>query len=147
MRGKRSRIGSKGSIPQGSREHTYIIPSASEAGYLRIVPPKSIMDEGWNNERRPSQIYHPSHSNPGSFEGGPVSATTPSESKVPIPRLQRPAQTKTSVPGERQRVSHACEPCRRRKSKCDGAQPICSRCRDHELVCSYTDGKRERLKR
>ncbi|KAL1963631.1 hypothetical protein VTN77DRAFT_7952 [Rasamsonia byssochlamydoides] len=105
------------------------------------------MDEGWNNERRPSQIYHPSLPSPRSLEGGPASAPIPSEFKVPIPRLQRPTQLKASVSSERQRVSHACEPCRRRKSKCDGVQPICSRCRDHELLCFYADGKRERLKR
>lgn len=86
---------------------------------------------------------------PGQRGTEPESAAIPasSEQKVPIPRLQRPAQRQLSVTTERQRVSHACEPCRRRKAKCDGLRPICSRCRDQELACFYADGKREKLKR
>ncbi|KAJ9221346.1 transcriptional regulator family: Fungal Specific TF [Paecilomyces variotii] len=86
---------------------------------------------------------------PGQRGTEPESAAipAPSEQKVPIPRLQRPAQRQLSVTTERQRVSHACEPCRRRKAKCDGLRPVCSRCRDKELACFYADGKREKLKR
>ncbi|OJD16473.1 hypothetical protein AJ78_03372 [Emergomyces pasteurianus Ep9510] len=69
------------------------------------------------------------------------------ESKIAIPRLQRPGQSQPSPTGERQRVSHACDPCRKRKSKCDGLRPVCSRCRDQEVTCVYLDGKREKLKR
>ena len=76
-----------------------------------------------------------------------VSTPTQTEPKVAIPRLQRSGQKQCSAANERQRVSHACEPCRRRKSKCDGFQPVCSRCKDQELPCFYADGKREKLKR
>ncbi|OAX83927.1 hypothetical protein ACJ72_01718 [Emergomyces africanus] len=69
------------------------------------------------------------------------------ESKIAIPRLQRPGHSQPSPTGERQRVSHACDPCRKRKSKCDGLRPVCSRCRDQEVTCVYLDGKREKLKR
>ncbi|KAL7789971.1 hypothetical protein V8C37DRAFT_187071 [Trichoderma ceciliae] len=31
----------------------------------------------------------------------------------------------------------ACEPCRKRKSKCDGEKPLCGNCRSHELACHY----------
>ncbi|PGH28195.1 hypothetical protein AJ80_00085 [Polytolypa hystricis UAMH7299] len=76
-----------------------------------------------------------------------IASTAHADQKVAIPRLQRPGYRQSVTSTERQRVSHACEPCRRRKSKCDGLQPICSRCRDQELPCFYADGKREKLKR
>lgn len=69
------------------------------------------------------------------------------DSKIAIPRLQRLGQNQPSPTSERQRVSHACDPCRKRKSKCDGLRPVCSRCRDQEVTCVYLDGKREKLKR
>ncbi|EFW20833.1 conserved hypothetical protein [Coccidioides posadasii str. Silveira] len=80
---------------------------------------------------------------------GNVTITThfQTEHKVPIPRLQRPGSKQAASGSDRQRVSHACEPCRRRKSKCDGLQPPCGRCRDQEIHCYYEDGKREKLKR
>ncbi|ETR98821.1 hypothetical protein M419DRAFT_87882 [Trichoderma reesei RUT C-30] len=31
----------------------------------------------------------------------------------------------------------ACEPCRKRKSKCDGEKPVCGACQSHELACHY----------
>lgn len=70
---------------------------------------------------------------------------TPTEGKVAIPRLPGVAQ-QSSAP-DRNRVNHACEPCRKRKSKCDGVHPICSRCKNQGVDCIYADGKRERLKR
>ncbi|QSS55096.1 C6 transcription factor [Histoplasma capsulatum var. duboisii H88] len=75
------------------------------------------------------------------------SSPTRGDAKIAIPRLQRPAQNQPSAALERQRVSHACDPCRKRKSKCDGLRPVCSRCRDQEITCVYLDGKREKLKR
>lgn len=68
------------------------------------------------------------------------------EHKVAIPRLQRPDQRQGASGSDRHRVSHACDECRRRKSKCDGLQP-CGRCADQDATCFYGDGKRERLKR
>lgn len=98
------------------------------------------------------------------------------ELKVAIPRLHRPGLKPSLSAHDRQRVSHACEPCRQKKvlsprlpissqgirsvygwsdafilttqkAKCDGSQPACSRCRDHEIHCFYADNKREKLKR
>ncbi|KAL1978260.1 hypothetical protein VTN31DRAFT_1119 [Thermomyces dupontii] len=82
-----------------------------------------------------------------SSEEGPASRSSTSEHKVQIPRLQRTNPAKSSASSERQRVSHACEQCRRRKSKCDGVQPTCSRCRDNNLACVYADSKKDRMKR
>ncbi|KAL4878300.1 hypothetical protein BJY04DRAFT_113907 [Aspergillus karnatakaensis] len=59
--------------------------------------------------------------------------------KVAIPRA-----TAVKASAERRRSARACESCRQRKVKCDGARPICRKCREHGLECSYIDIKRIR---
>jgi len=49
--------------------------------------------------------------------------------------------------GDKHRVSHACEPCRHRKTKCSGERPVCKHCEDFRINCVYTDGKRDRTKK
>ncbi|KAL4893497.1 hypothetical protein BDV59DRAFT_207617 [Aspergillus ambiguus] len=47
---------------------------------------------------------------------------------------------------KRQRISRACDQCRRRKSKCDGLRPVCSICRSARRSCTYqTSGRRRGL--
>lgn len=69
--------------------------------------------------------------------------------KVAIPRLKRTADTQEglSKPGGRHRVTHACEPCRHRKTKCSGERPMCRHCLDFKIQCYYADGKRDRVKK
>ena len=45
---------------------------------------------------------------------------------------------------DKNRVAHACEPCRQRKTKCSGERPACQHCEDFKLHCVYADGKRDR---
>ncbi|KAI9492146.1 fungal-specific transcription factor domain-containing protein [Zychaea mexicana] len=45
---------------------------------------------------------------------------------------------------KRQRVSRACDLCRRKKIKCDGAIPICGNCQAFSLECSYKDMTKKR---
>ncbi|KAF2496525.1 hypothetical protein BU16DRAFT_607099 [Lophium mytilinum] len=40
-------------------------------------------------------------------------------------------------PAKRNRITIACTWCRQRKSRCDGARPKCSTCRDHGFDCTY----------
>jgi hypothetical protein len=72
--------------------------------------------------------------------------------KVAIPRLPRDSEGSTVSgsgrdAGEKARVSHACEPCRARKTKCSGERPTCAHCVEYKLTCVYADGKRDRVKR
>ncbi|PLB47433.1 hypothetical protein P170DRAFT_478281 [Aspergillus steynii IBT 23096] len=46
---------------------------------------------------------------------------------------------------KRQRISQACDYCRKRKSKCDGAQPVCSVCRLFDKPCAYGNAKKRGL--
>lgn len=43
-------------------------------------------------------------------------------------------------PSKRKRIYRACDQCRRRKSKCDGEQPVCSICRSANRSCTYQKG-------
>jgi Fungal Zn(2)-Cys(6) binuclear cluster domain./Fungal specific transcription factor domain. len=43
-------------------------------------------------------------------------------------------------PSKRQRIYRACDQCRRRKSKCDGEQPVCSICQSANRSCTYQKG-------
>lgn len=71
--------------------------------------------------------------------------------KIAIPRLRRGSDGASAVGsstvGDKHRVSHACEPCRHRKTKCSGERPVCKHCEDFRINCVYTDGKRDRTKK
>ena len=68
--------------------------------------------------------------------------------KVAIPRLSRGGDVASAAgAGDKNRVSHACEPCRSRKTKCTGARPECEHCKEYRLHCYYADGKRDRAKK
>jgi GMP synthase, PP-ATPase domain/subunit len=60
--------------------------------------------------------------------------------KVAIPRL---AGSDALLHGRR-RSARACEPCRQRKTKCDGIRPSCGQCSYHNHGCFYEDVKRVR---
>src|SRR5271156_2239311 len=72
----------------------------------------------------------------------PVEGHPPKAAKVAIPRLKKSAEDVATLlrPGGRHRVYHACEPCRRRKTKCSGEQPVCKHCEDFKITCFYADG-------
>ncbi|KAI8085762.1 fungal-specific transcription factor domain-containing protein [Gilbertella persicaria] len=45
---------------------------------------------------------------------------------------------------KRQRVSRACDLCRKKKIKCNGESPICGNCKAFHLACSYKDTTKKR---
>lgn len=66
----------------------------------------------------------------------------PGNKKVAIPRLSAAISFR-----DRRRSARACEPCRHRKSKCDGNRPTCGGCIHHNNRCIYEDVKRVRDQR
>ncbi|KAG1804706.1 uncharacterized protein HD556DRAFT_1325580 [Suillus plorans] len=52
-------------------------------------------------------------------------------------------RTKVSHP----RVAHACDHCRRRKTKCSGEQPVCTSCKKRGKVCQWTPIKTTKERR
>lgn len=83
----------------------------------------------------------------------PQSRSTQQQSaaKIAIPRLHREpdvaSASGSSVLGDKHRVTHACESCRHRKTKCSGDRPRCKHCEDFHLTCTYEDGKRDRTRK
>lgn len=67
--------------------------------------------------------------------------------KVAIPRLRRDSDNNSSATTEKHRVAHACEPCRKRKTKCSGERPVCKHCEESQIICAYADGKRDRTRK
>lgn len=76
-----------------------------------------------------------------STAGSPTSST----GGPPRPRPKQIAIARNTTSGyerpERARTSHACEPCRERKTKCDGERPSCRRCLHTGTPCHYGYGK------
>lgn len=79
----------------------------------------------------------------------PATETSSKAAKVAIPRLKRTLESEEGAAklGGRHRVTHACEPCRHRKTKCSGERPACRHCQDFKISCYYADGKRDRVKK
>ncbi|KAF7550710.1 hypothetical protein G7046_g7932 [Stylonectria norvegica] len=48
-----------------------------------------------------------------------------------------------SPPTKTFRKCKACQPCREKKIKCDGQQPICTQCRQHGCGCKYGHDRRQ----
>lgn len=87
--------------------------------------------------------------------------------KVAIPRLRRGIQRRllrelqlhiqgevetATAPGslfirEKGRVTHACESCRQKKTKCSGDKPSCKHCREFTIACVYTDRNPDKPRR
>jgi hypothetical protein len=53
-------------------------------------------------------------------------------------------QTTQDVPAKRFRVSRACDQCRIAREKCNGLEPVCTRCLDIRRACSYTSNPKKR---
>ncbi|KAJ2161507.1 hypothetical protein GGF46_001446 [Coemansia sp. RSA 552] len=49
-----------------------------------------------------------------------------------------------SAASKRQRISRACDRCRRKKVKCDGRRPICTHCEAIGCSCTYLDATKKR---
>lgn len=50
----------------------------------------------------------------------------------------------TDQPPKRVKVTLACTICRKKKVKCDGIQPTCSRCQSIGICCQYSDPPKKR---
>ncbi|KAI0080747.1 hypothetical protein K474DRAFT_164233 [Panus rudis PR-1116 ss-1] len=54
---------------------------------------------------------------------------------------------RSPTPVEKRRTLQACQTCRKRKAKCSGARPSCSRCAERSLPCTYGPDSRARRAR
>lgn len=137
-----------------------LISDLAEIPDASTNPPRSMRRSGrppQQQQRRRQQ--HVSAASP--IDIGPSQDTSASQKpkgvpqqrapKVAIPRLQRGLETGApvvpSLAEDRGRVSHACEPCRHRKTKCSGEKPTCQHCEEFKIACVYGDRKREKSRK
>ena len=74
----------------------------------------------------------------GSYVLSPPITQDSAESTPPIKVKTKNRENDGASAAKRRCVSTACTACRRRKSKCDGAQPACMACRSVYLTeCEY----------
>ncbi|KAG0227973.1 fungal-specific transcription factor domain-containing protein [Mortierella sp. GBAus27b] len=55
-----------------------------------------------------------------------------------------PTTTGGSTPVKRKRLTQACDPCRKKKIKCDGIRPSCANCAKLDLPCTYLPSMKKR---
>ncbi|SPJ82035.1 related to nitrate assimilation regulatory protein nirA [Fusarium torulosum] len=87
-------------------------------------------------------IPHRKPSNSESSESFPDESNQGNNLRQLLPAVRPPPvdhHTYASVPLTRKRssTSLACDPCRQRKTKCNGSKPACSQCRVRKLECVY----------
>ncbi|KAL5045043.1 hypothetical protein BDW71DRAFT_90199 [Aspergillus fruticulosus] len=73
-----------------------------------------------------------------------ASVSSPQREGIAAPKIAIPRATTVRTTAQQRRSARACEPCRQRKVKCDGGRPVCRKCREHGIDCSYIDIKRIR---
>ncbi|CAO3567223.1 unnamed protein product, partial [Mortierella alpina] len=56
----------------------------------------------------------------------------------------RPRLNGGSAPVKRKRLTQACDPCRKKKIKCDGLKPSCANCAKLSLNCTYLPSMKKR---
>ncbi|KAL2134955.1 hypothetical protein VTI74DRAFT_10276 [Chaetomium olivicolor] len=94
-------------------------------GPLRRLLPASVNGSETGAPREKPEMRPPPPPLPCPLPPLPASGSTTPQSLVPARRKRGQATTA------------ACGACRKRKSKCDGARPICSICRDRGTVCEF----------
>ncbi|ODV80801.1 uncharacterized protein CANTADRAFT_88710 [Suhomyces tanzawaensis NRRL Y-17324] len=58
-----------------------------------------------------------------------------------------PVKTKNILAGPLKRSRNGCEPCRRRKKKCDEQQPVCGLCQYRNVECTFRDNPKVTIKK
>ncbi len=115
------------------------------------IPPISTAGQQLLPSPPHSSPYAPTAALPTAAPSHQDKAQSQNPSKVAIPRLRPNSEDQSLYKGsaatDKNRVAHACEPCRQRKTKCSGERPLCQHCEDFKLPCVYADGKRDRTKK
>ncbi|KAJ2492256.1 hypothetical protein IWW37_001568 [Coemansia sp. RSA 2050] len=65
-------------------------------------------------------------------------------SNSPTPSHREHQSPPLDLDSKRQRVSRACDRCRRKKTKCDARRPTCSHCHAISASCTYLDAAKKR---
>ncbi|KAJ6104114.1 hypothetical protein N7523_010434 [Penicillium sp. IBT 18751x] len=126
-----------------STPDTNISAPSNNSGPVWLSSMSSMSPPAPENIYGQNAFYPPMPANPP-WENPPASPRSAgladaTMQKVAIPRLAAPLSSRG-----RRRSARACEACRTRKTKCDGARPTCGQCAYHKNRCTYEDVKRVR---
>lgn len=136
---KREQAVKKGEMSQQRNECQFI--STRRKPYLTVYKPAV------------SQSNSPTTSNQAKMRrfGTPLSPRSEIKTespKIAIGRVRKNSNRTASLGGSHgQRISHACESCRQKKTKCPGERPVCQNCKNLCVRCVYADGKRDLKKK
>lgn len=90
-----------------------------------------------SNARLPEASHRSSHRVMDQQTPQPHSAEDLNTSQSRVPARQKRKRADDEGDGDRKRVSQACDTCRSKKLKCDGARPVCSSCVSQRRQCLY----------
>lgn len=129
------------------------VDDLSQLGKVDGVKPDVVLKCSSSPDGRPSstmKLLAPAPSHKLSKAGGPSSPPSPkyARRRGSLSEPHGSASTTPSAQGKTaQWYSHACESCKRKKVKCDGAVPTCARCSKTKNMCQYAGGIRDKEKR
>ena len=154
MSDRRRTSSSKGSTPSHHGKRRAPLSSSDDSSQRRSPLRNPAAPSSSPTQRR--HPLQPPTSLPQSPENAFIAPIRPQQHRLPhqqhvgkvaIPRLPRDTDSTPVNQTEKSRVSHACEPCRQRKTKCSGERPVCKHCEEFQINCYYADGKRDRTKK
>lgn len=129
------------------------VPSNDPPSQVDDAVPRALVKRSSSSDARSSSTIKPLAPAPSHLpaKAGVVSSpTSPKSSRRRGSASERHGSSSTTPSAQgklAQWYSHACESCKRKKVKCDGAVPTCERCRKTHIGCHYAGGIRDREKR
>lgn len=115
-----------------SRHNTRLLQPLHICEMRQIAPKQTTLNPGFKTNASEKIIASPAAG---------LASLPPKNSAAATTGGPAPVKCHTSV-----RIDRACEPCRKRKLKCDGTRPSCDRCSRRLRACHYSasNGSRKR---
>ncbi|KAL8718912.1 MAG: hypothetical protein Q9225_004015 [Loekoesia sp. 1 TL-2023] len=126
-----------------SKDQSTLVDGAASDPRPKHSPSSDVQPSSATRTLAPAPGYPaPDHAMPSSPTSAASRRRKPVSDRRDTSSPSLPAQGKPS-----QVFSHACESCRKKKVKCNGATPSCERCLKTSTECHYAGGIRDREKR
>ncbi|KAJ1907740.1 hypothetical protein LPJ81_000562 [Coemansia sp. IMI 209127] len=104
------------------------------------------MDRSRNNYASPAldNAQPPRDNRASRYDSTATSSSSLQPAELNSPSSSHLLMSHIGPDGKRQRVSRACDKCRRKKVKCDGKHPVCTHCEELGHQCTYLDATKKR---
>ncbi|KAL8938138.1 MAG: hypothetical protein Q9211_003348 [Gyalolechia sp. 1 TL-2023] len=135
--------------PQPSKRR--MVPSSNLSSFVDGAVPHPKLERPSPVDAQYSTVTRHLAPAPASDQTAVISSSLPAPGRQKKPASNgRDTSSPRALPTRRksaQGFSHACQSCRKRKVKCDGAVPACERCLKTNTECLYEGGIRDQEKR